>query len=175
MQNILTLKKTTFFLLLVSLLGMISSVGLYLIESSFLLTAHLFLISLVSSCVFFSLAIIQRKNEKRILTPFLGGVGLVSLIVYGILNPSFLATTSSIILAGIFVLITLAIFQLLKEKQSVVSKIARYAFLSSLVLILFSLFANQTSSVYFSVVSFLSFIGTVTLLLSVLKKSIIQN
>lgn len=175
MQNILTLKKTTVFLLLASLMGIVSSAVLFLIESSFLLTAHLFLISLVSSCVFFSLAIIQRKNGKVALTPFLGGVGVVLLVGYGVLNPSFLATTSSIILAGIFVFITLAIFQLLKEKQSVVSKIARYAFLSSLVLILFSLFANQTSSVYFTVVSFLSFVGTVTLLLSTLKKSIIQN
>ena len=165
------LKKVTLVLLSVSILGLLTSIVLFAIGGSFFVTLDLLALSSYSVSVLFSLRVIQKQNTKLSSLTFYGGLILILLFVYLIFNPEKFASFWPFELSGLLLLITLGILQLLKGKSDTLSKISRYSFWISVISFIFLLITNQTSPVYFSIISSFLFIGSISLIISSLKSN----
>ena len=165
------LKKVTLVLLAVSILGLLTSIVLFAIGGSFFVTLDLLALSSYSVSVLFSLRVIQKQNPKLSSLTFYGGLILILLFVYLIFNPEKFASFWPFELSGLLLLITLGILQLLKGKSDTLSKISRYSFWISVISFIFLLITNQTSPVYFSIISSFLFIGSISLIISSLKRN----
>ena len=165
------LKKVTLVLLAVSILGLLTSIVLFAIGSSFFVTLDLLALSSYSVSVLFSLRVIQKQNPKLSSLTFYGGLILILLFVYLIFNPEKFASFWPFELSGLLLIITLGIVQILKGKSDTISKISRYSFWITAISFIFLLISNQTSQMYFSIISTFLFIGSISLIISSLKSN----
>ena len=165
------LKKVTLLFLAVSILGLLTSVVLFAIGGSFFVTLDLLALSSYSVSVFFSLSVIQKQNPNLSSLTFYGGLILILLFVYLIFNPEKFASFWPFELSGLLLIITLGIVQILKGKSDTISKISRYSFWITAISFIFLLITNQTSPMYFSIISTFLFIGSISLIISSLKSN----
>ena len=165
------LKKVTLVLLAVSILGLLTSIVLFAIGGSFFVTLDLLALSSYSVSVLFSLRVIQKQNPKLSSLTFYGGLILILLFVYLIFNPEKFASVWPFELSGLLLIITLGIVQILKGKSDTISKISRYSFWITAISFIFLLISNQTSQMYFSIISTFLFIGSISLIISSLKSN----
>ncbi len=169
------LKKVTLVLLAVSIIGLLTSIVLFAIGSSFFVTLDLLALSSYSVSVLFSLSVIQKQNTKLSSLTFYGGLIMISLFVYLIFNPEKFTSFWPFELSGLLLIITIGILQLLKGKSDTISKISRYSFWITAISFIFLLITDQTSPMYFSIISSFLFIGTFSLIISTLKKNEVAN
>ena len=165
------MKKVTLVLLAVSILGLLTSIVLFAIGGSFFVTLDLLALSSYSVSVLFSLSVIQKQNPKLSSLTFYGGLILILLFVYLIFNPEKFASFWPFELSGLLLIITLGIVQILKGKSDTISKISRYSFWITAISFIFLLISNQTSQMYFSIISTFLFIGSISLIISSLKSN----
>ena len=161
------LKKVTLVLLAVSILGLLTSIVLFAIGGSFFVTLDLLALSSYSVSVLFSLSVIQKQNKKSKNI----GTNLDLLFVYLIFNPEKFASFWPFELSGLLLIITLGIVQILKGKSDTISKISCYSFWITAISFIFLLISNQTSPMYFSIISTFLFIGSISLIISSLKSN----
>jgi hypothetical protein len=165
------LKKVTQILLAVSTLGLLTSIVLFAMGGSFFFTLDLLAFSSFCVSVFFPLIVIQKQNPKLSSLTFYGGLILILLFTYLIINPEKFSSFWPFELSGLLLLITLGIVQLLKGRFDLISKISRSSFWIAAISFIFLLITNQSSPLYFTIISSLLFIGTISLIISILKKN----
>ena len=113
----------------------------------------------------------KKQNTKLTSLTFYGGLILISLFVYLIFNPEKIASFWPFELSGLLLIITLGIVQILKGKSDTISKISRYSFWITAISFIFLLISNQTSPMYFSIISTFLFIGSISLIISSIKSN----
>lgn len=165
------MKKATVYLLLLSTLGLITSLILFAVKSSFFIALDLLCYSLISTCVSISLYIIQKKKSKLSGIFFYVGIMLIILFIYLSLIPEKFSQFWPIELSGLTILITAGILQLLKGKTDIISKVSRFCFLSNSILLIFISLTNQSFSIFYSILFVLLTIGSITLILSSIKNT----
>ncbi len=168
---LIILKKVTLLLLAASTLGLLTSLILFAVGGPFFVALDLIGYSSFSFAVFFSLLIIQKQNPRLTKLTFYFGLILILLFVFFSLSSEQFKIFWPFVLSGLIILITTGIVQLLKGKTDLVSKISRFSFWITAISFTFSLTTNQTSPLYFSVTSSFLFIGSISLIISSLKRN----
>ena len=165
------MKKITLFLLAVSTLGLLTSLVLFAISGPFFVALDSLAYSSYGFAVFFSLMIIQKQNPRLTNLTFFSGLIVILLFAVFSLSPEKFKIFWPFGLSVLIILITTGIVQLLKGKSDLVSKISRFSFWITAMFFTFSLTTNQTSHLYFSIISSFLFLGSISLIISSLKKN----
>lgn len=161
------MKKALFYLLIISCLGIASSVLIFVSEiSPFLLVIQLIICSLIGLSIFFSLYILRKENAKSFKVLFGVGTLFFLLFIWGIYNPSFLRLFWTIILSGITFVIIAAIITLLKKSNKILSFLSLCNLTGTGVLMSMSLIFHLEDPVYYKMLLILLSVSSGLVLLS---------
>lgn len=159
-------------LLSTSIVGIISSLLFYISGVSFFLSLDVFICSLISLFIFFSILIIQKNSPKYTVKALYTGLIVDLLLIYGITHSQSLSSIWPIAFSGLIFLIVAAIEQLLKDKKDVTSKISKVSFWITGSILIFTVLTSQSNPLFYSIISSSLFIGSITLIIASLKNTV---
>lgn len=161
------MKKLTFILLLISCLGIITSLILLILDIYTFTSAYLLLCSLVSSIVLFTLNLV--KNENYFLFPFSAGIVLIFLFIYSFfINPGLLKDLWEYLFTGLILISNLGIYQLLKNRKNLLGYITQYSFWISGLLMIYILISKENTPLFYTIECTILAIASICLTISVL-------
>lgn len=160
------MKKIIVSLLLVSTLCLFTSIVLYFTGGSFYYLWNLFVCSIISTSIFFSLKLICNDESSLSRIAFYSGLFLNFLFVICILNPEDLKVYAPFLLSIILLFITIGINSHLKNRSDKISFITRIIFWISFILVTSILLLKLTSPIYFRITFIFIVIGSASYIVS---------
>lgn len=163
------MKKILFYLLIVSCLGVGTSVIFILSGiSTYLLVIQLIICSLFGCSVFFSLYILKRENTAFFTIHCCLGILFFLLFIWGIYTPKLLSFFWTYLLSGISVLVISALYSTIKKSNKILSFLSLLCVIAAALFICTSLIFQVHEPLYYKIVLLILSVSSGVVLLSTL-------
>ena len=169
------MKKIILSLVLVSIIGLLTSVVLFLFDGSFYNLWNLFICSIISTSITLSLKLICTDQSSISKLAFYSGLSLNGVFIISVFNSGMLKTYFPFLLSGIFLFILLAINSHLINRTDKISLITRIIFWIACPLLMSILIFKLTEPIYFTILSILMILGSTSYIISSLLLSDIKK
>lgn len=158
-----------FYLLIISCLGIGTSVLFILSEiSTYLLVIQLIICSLFGCSVFLSLYILKRENAAYFAIHCCLGILFFLLFIWGIYTPKFLTFFWTYLLSGISVLVISALYYSIKKSNKVLSLLSLLCLITAALFICTALLFKVHEPLYYKIVLLILSVSSGVVLLSTL-------
>lgn len=163
------MKKILFYLLIISCLGIGTSLLLLLLEIiTYILAIQLVICSLFGCSVFFSLYILKRENTAYFAIHCCLGILFFLLFIWGIYTPKILTFVWTYLLSGISFLVISALYCSVKKSNKVLSFLSLLCLITAALFVCTALIFQVHEPLYYKIVLLILFVSSGFVLLSTL-------